>query len=461
MLTRIAVVLVLLAGRTAWSQVEPGATGGTQAISTDNDAQLMMTPPPVSGQAYPTMALSETQANYLSGSVAINGGYVDNLLPGQTASPVNDSTFSILPTVEISRSTPRQQERFTYSPSFIFYQPTNVLDTVDQGAGLTFQDRLTRRATFSVEDTFYRSSNVFDQSYFFSTGAITGSTQTPISTVIYPFEEQLSNTTNAVISYQFARDSMVGGGASYSIVDVPASTNSAGIPNSNVSGASAFYNRRLSRRQYVGFSYQYSRTTIGLVNQQSETQTQSLLPFYTFYFARAVSFSISAGMQRIDVTLPQILPYQSWLPTAVVSVGWQRTRASLAANYTHTTTSGAGQFGAYKANDVDASGGWRVTRSWTIGLTAYHSSTSTVTGEYGTYTGAVVNDVPEPGVYQGGTTTAGQATLTRSLGEHFTAVFGYQRLHQEYPGIPIISANPDSDQEYGRITYQFRRPIRR
>ena len=113
-----------------------------------------------------------------------------------------------------------------------------------------------------MQDTFYRSSDVFDQSYLFSTGAITGSTQTPISTVIYPFEEQLSNTANAVISYQFGRDSMVGGGGSYSIVDFPVSTNTSGISNSNVSGASAFYNRRLSRRQYMGFSYQYSRTII-------------------------------------------------------------------------------------------------------------------------------------------------------------------------------------------------------
>ena len=58
---------------------------------------------------------------------------------------------------------------------------------------------------------------------------------------------------------------MVGGGGSYSIVDFSGSTVTSGISNSNVSGASAFYNRRLSRRQYMGVTYQYSRGITELV----------------------------------------------------------------------------------------------------------------------------------------------------------------------------------------------------
>ena len=450
MFQRIAFLLVLFAATAAWSQVEPGATGGGVDIP-DND-ELMMTPPPVSGAAYPVMTRSELQANYLSASLTVNGGYVDNVLPSQTATPVNDSTFSIYPTIAISRTSSRQQESFTYSPSFIFYQPTNVLDTVDQGATLAFQDRLTQRVILSVQDSFFRSSNVFDQSYLFSSGAVTGSSQTTASIVINPFTEALTNTTNGVISYQYSRNSMVGGGGSYSIVDVPVSINSAGIPNTNIGGASAFYNRRLSRQQYLGLSYQYSRTTSGLLNQQSETQTNLLFPFYTVYFARAFSFSISAGPERVNVALPQSLTYVSWLPNAVVSLGWQANRANIAANYTHTTSSGQGLFGAFVANDISLSGGWRVSRSWTLGLTTYYSNTATATPELTT---SVIS------TFVGGTTIAGQASLTHSIGEHFIATVGYERLHQQYPGIPIIAANPDSDQEYGRIVYQFRKPIRK
>ena len=40
-----------------------------------------------------------------------------------------------------------------------------------------------------------------------------------------------------------------------------------------------------------------------------------------------------------------------------LSVGWQSNRANLAANYTHTASSGQGLFGAYNANAASASGG--------------------------------------------------------------------------------------------------------
>ncbi len=261
MFARITLVLVLLVTMPAWSQVEPGATGG--AATPDNDAQ-MVTPPPVSGEAYPNITGSEIQANYLSTSLAVNGGYVENVFPNSTATPVNDATFSIIPTVAISRSTPRQQETLTYSPSFIFYKPTSVLDTVDQGAAVTFQDRLSPAVTFSLQDNFYRTSDVFDQSYLFSAGAITGSSQTPTTTVIHSIPEQLSNTANAVISYQFGRDSMVGGGGSYSLIDYPFPQTRRAFQIPTMIGASAFYNRRLSRRQYTGVTYQYSRRIAGL-----------------------------------------------------------------------------------------------------------------------------------------------------------------------------------------------------
>ena len=448
MFARITFVFVLLVPRAAWSQVEPGATGGFEAP--DIDTQLMMTPPPVSGQAYPNTFGSETRSNYLLTSLTVNGGYAENVLAENallTATSVNDANFSIFPTFAISRSTPRQQETLTYSPSFMFYQPTSVLDTVDQGAALTFQDRLSPTFALSLQDSFYRTSDVFDQSYLFSAGGITGSTQTLASTVIAPFGQQLNNIANAVISYQFGRDGMVGGGGFYSIADFSSSANASGISNSSESDASAFYNRRLSRAQYIGFDYQYSRTISELMNQQSETQTHSLLPFYTFYFAKAFSVSVSAGAQHVYVTLPQSLTSDLWSPSAVVSVGWQTIRAYIAANYTHTVNSWAGLFGAFTVNSFGASGGWKVARLWTAGLSVYYTNTT--------------NATPVLITLAGGTTIAGQASVTHSLGEHFTASCGYQRLHQEYPDILIISENPDSNQEYGRIAYEFRKPLGR
>jgi hypothetical protein len=37
--------------------------------------------------------------------------------------------------------------------------------------------------------------------------------------------------------------------------------------------------------------------------------------------------------------------------------------------------------------------------------------------------------------------------------------FGYQRLHEDFSDIPIIAANPDSNQVYGKLTYEFTKPM--
>src|SRR5208282_6223365 len=114
MSARVIIALLLLAAKLSWPQVEPSGTGG--AATTDNDTQ-MMTPPPVSGDAYPTTVGSEERSNYLSASIALSGGYDNNVFPGSTASSVkNDGTFSILPTFMLSQSTPRQQTTLSYGP---------------------------------------------------------------------------------------------------------------------------------------------------------------------------------------------------------------------------------------------------------------------------------------------------------------------------------------------------------
>ena len=45
------------------------------------------------------------------------------------------------------------------------------------------------------------------------------------------------------------------------------------------------------------------------------------------------------------------------------------------------------------------------------------------------------------------------------MGEHFSAACGYDRLQENYPGIPFIARNPVSDRESVTITYEFRKPL--
>ena len=453
MFARATLVLLLAAAKLSWPQVEPGATGG--AATPDNDTQ-MMTPPPVSGVAYPTTVGSEERSNYLSAGVVVSGAYVNNVFPeeqvsvspGSTASPVNDGTFSILPAFMLSRSTPRQQTTLSYSPSFLIYDHTTALDTIDQGSALTYVYRLSQQVSVSLGDTFFRSSNVFDQSYTFSSGGITGSTQTPGATVLAPFAELMSNIVHGLVSYQFGRDGMVGAGGSFSTFDYPNPSDSAGLSNSNTSGATAFYDRRLSRSQYLGLGYQYGRTTSSGVGEQTTTDTNSLLPFYTLYFSRTASFSISAGIEHTSVQQVQSRASQSWSPETEISMGWQSSRANLAAYYSYSVTSGGGLVGAFTSNSAGVSAGYKLTRSWSVALSASYVNSNTVSPQIISYG-------------EGGNTASGQVSLSRMFGERIGVGFGYERLHEDFSGIKVISENPDSYEEYARFTYQFRKALGR
>ena len=447
----------------AWSQVEPEAEGGPTPVA---DTQ-MMTPPPVSGIPYANAAASDEAPNVLSARVSVNAAYITNIVSTQTVPPappapsVNDDTFSVYPTFSYARSTLRRQGIVMYSPSFVFYQHTTALDTINHGASLTFQDRLSPHVTFDAEDFFYRTSNVFDQSSIFSGGGVSGSSQTSPTTIIAPFAQQLTNLAHAFFSYQFARDAMIGGGGSDQVVNFPAPASSAGtansntgLANSNETGAWAFYNRRISRMQYMGFSYQWARTAAQATSQQQttgqrrNTQINSLLPFYSFYFTKTASVSISGGAQHVSVTSPDspsVPASNLWSPEADVSVGYQGKSGNLAASYSRAITSGEGLLGAFNTNSASLAGGWNFFRTWIASLSVSYSSTS--------------NATPQISTFAGGNTVSGQASITHSFRESLIVRAGYQRLHQDYSGSTIISAIPDTSQVSGTITYQFSKPL--
>ncbi len=438
------VLIVPLATIPAMAQVEPSATGNAGGSLDESE---MMTPPPVSGMPYANTAGSDARSNYLAANVAVTPAYIDNVLPNSASTPVSDVTYSILPSVSLDHSAPRQKEQLTYSPSFTFYEPTTSLDTVDHNASAAFQYRFSPRVAVSAQDSFTRTSNVYDSNYLFS-NPISGSTLTPTPTAIAPFAEQMINTVNGVLSYQFAPNAMIGGGGSFTNFELPNPAETTGLYNSNASAGQVFYNRRLSRAQYLGLTYQYGRVLAYPVSGVSETQTHTLLPFYTIYFSQAFSASVSAGIQHVDNTATEYPATIEWSPSVVASVGWQGSRGNAAASFSRTVTAGGGLLGAYNSDSISASGGWKLARTWTWGLSVGYASISSVT------------PASFSSLQSGNTLTAG-GLLQHSIGEHFNAGFQYQHLHETYNGIAVINADPDSNRESLTVSYQFRRPLGR
>jgi hypothetical protein len=452
MLTRICLSLALLAATPAWAQLE---STPFEIPATQTDETQMLTPPPVSSEAYPTTVGSQMRSNYLAAGLIINTAYDDNVLPGGSTTPIGDVTYSIFPQITLDRITPREQLALTYSPGFTFYQHTSALNAADQNGTLNFQYRLSQHTTVSVSDSFQKSSNVFNQPYPLSGGAISGSTQSPPVGVIAPYAERLNNIANIGLIYQLSRNGMIGASGILTVANYPTPTEAVGLYNSNSVGGSGFYNRRVSSSQYVGLVYQYVKSNGNPVqpranstNEQTSVKTDTLLPFYTIYLNPTFSISVSGGPQFYEATQSSLLSVRSWTPSATASVGWQRNNTNVVASYSRTVSAAVGLPGAFNSANVYASASWLIARTWSAGCATSYSINKNVTPSF-------------PLSSPGGHSISGSVSMQHSLSEHFKIELGYVRLHQSYSGVAAISDNPDSDREFFSITYQITHPLGR
>jgi len=216
--------LFLLASVPLWSQdgqrsvPVPAATTPVISFSgsPDADPDRMLTPPPVSGAAYPLWFTSEERANYLRGGVTFNTAYSDNVLGATSATPVSDVSYSVWPTIALDETTSRLHTVLTYAPGFTFYPRTSAYNEMDENLSLSVQYRLSPHVTVSLRDGLQKSSNAFNQPDQGLAGAVSGATGEANDSVIAPLADRLSNTGNLGISYQFAANAMVGASGTFS-----------------------------------------------------------------------------------------------------------------------------------------------------------------------------------------------------------------------------------------------------
>ncbi len=445
MLFRACISIALLVPPVLWSQVDMDGL----ADDTDSEVQSqMLIPPPVNGQAYPTTPASEVRSNYLNAGLTFNSAYSDNVLAGSTSSPVSDVSYSVWPTVALDETMPRLHSVLTYSPGFTFYQRTNSRNEMDQNATGELEYRPSQHVTASVRDSFQKTSNVLNQPDLISAGAVYGSPQAPTIAVIAPIADQLNNTMNAEMTYQFSASGMLGAGGKFTNLHYSNPAEVVGLYDSSSRGGSFFYSHRLSARHYIGASYQYSQIMAYPTGGQSQTETHTLFAFYTFYVKSNLSFSLAGGPLHADVTQAPLFAFSSWSPAGAASVGWEGRHTTFAASYSRMITGGGGLLGAFHSNSANASARWQLARTWSVGSAATYAI-------YKTLTPFLTFENP------GGHTTSGTVSLQHQLGQHFNAELGYSRLHQDFSTIFALSRNPDANREFISISYQFSRPLGR
>jgi hypothetical protein len=398
---------------------------------------------------------SQARSNFLAAGFTLNTAYNDNVLVGSSTTPVSDIIYTISPTIALNKATPRQNLVLSYSPGFTFYQRTSTLDSTGQSAAVNFQYRLNPHTTISLSDSFQKSSNVFDQLYPASGGSISGSSQTQAAAVVAPYANQLRNTANVGLSYQFSTNGMIGAEGSVSENNYPDPSQASEFSNSSTVGGSVFYSRRFSERQYFGVTYQYSRSQANPVNAQAnpataqtQVQTHTLLAFYTIYLNPKLSLSLSGGPQYTDAVQPPSPSTSSQTPSVTASIGWQRSHTNFVASYSRTVTGDSGLQGAYNSNSVAASAVWQIRRTWAVSSAANYASTTDITPSF---------SASNPG----GETISGTLSVQHSMSEHLNLNIGYAHLHQSYSGIAQLSSAPDSNREYISISYRLTLPLGR
>ena len=439
MLTRIYVIVMLLAALPVWSQGGTNGTGGS----------AMQTPPPVSGEAYPMAVGSEARSNYLRAGVVLTTAYNDNVLTGIGSEPISDVSYTISPTIALDHTTPRLHQTLTYSPGFTFYQHMGDLNQGSQNLNLNFQYRLSPHITVTVRDTFLKTSNLLNQPFPPYGGSISGSAQSPLKAVVAPTADQLNNNANMELTYQFGRNTMIGASGTFTNLHFPNPSEAIGLSNSDSQGGSVFYSYRLSRTLYFGATYQYSRIFSYPQNEpQNETQTNAGLLFFTIYLKPNLSLSLSGGPQHYNFSQPSLRSSGSWSPAAIVSMGWQGHHTSFSALYAQVITAGEGLSGAYHSNSANASARWQLERNWTVGLTAGYAVTANV-------------DSTMSQANPGGRSASVTASVQHPVSERVNVEFGYTRLHQSYPTIAVVSNAPNTNREYIAVSYRFTRPLGR
>ena len=407
----------------------------------------MVTPPPVSGAAYPTETASESRSNYVLGGLTFTTTYTDNLLGGESTKPISDISYSLWPAIDLNQVTSRLHSDLTYSPGFTFYQHTSSYNQSNQNVGIDVRYRLTPHVTLSLRDSLHKVSNVFNQPDLLAVSPVSGLVQYPTIGIVAPLADQLNNTGNVELTYQFARDSMVGASGIFYNMNFANPGQAKGLYDTASRGGSAFYSHRLAKRHYVGAAYQYQQNLAYPTTGQSQIQTHTTFVFYTVYLRPALSLSLSGGPQHWDIVEPSPSA-QSWSPAGAASLSWQARHTVMSGSFSRMVAGGGGLVGAY--HSTLAAGSFRqvLSRSWNAG----------VTGGYSLYQ----NLEPSLLLFNGGGhTVTGSASVQRKFGESFQAELGYTRLHQSYADIAAVSTFPNVNREWISISYQFARALGR
>jgi hypothetical protein len=405
----------------------------------------MVNPVSINDEGYSMAFASETpRTNYLRGALNMGTAYDDNILltngPG-----ISDIRYSIIPSISLEQSRSRLRWNVDYSPWFTFYQQHSSINEIDQNVAIGLDYRLSPNVTMSVRSSYQKTSDLLSLSGQDTTGSAPAVVPVTNGSIVPPTATSRITTLNDVeLTYQFSENAMIGGKGTMSGLWYPDRANLPGLFDSTSESGEGFYTRRISRRHYIGTTYEFQRL---LTHPSQETQTQSAFGFYTLYLPPTLSFSVFAGPEHSETSGGIAISSAQWSPAAGGSFGWHGGRASVVLTGVKRISDGGGLSGAVNSTSADAAVRWQMARTFTSGMGVGYSSSK-------------VLDSLLP-FSSGGHTWAGTAYVQHPLGERLIVQLRYTRLHQSYTDVSTLANAPDRNNISVSLSYSFERPLGR
>lgn len=428
-------IVVLSLSLPACAQFAGGAMSG-------GSDQAMMAPAAVRIGGDSVAFSSELErSNYLQGGVTVEGAYDDNLFDTNPAE--GDATYTISPyiTFDIARS--RLQWSLNYRPGFTIYQRFSQSDQSEHAFSTSLQYMLSPHVTLSLADTLAKSPSYTNLITPALVDSGSNTLQSPGFLVVPPLTSTLVNQGSGQITYQFARNAMIGGGGNSSELRFLDSAQAVGLFDSSERGGNLFYAHRIADRHYLGLNYTFADILTHPIEVDTKVQTATI--FYSFYLSPRISFSAFGGADHSDTQGGPLPSLNAWSPTEGGGINVQGLQNSLAFTFSRSINPGGGLQSAVHSYTMNTAYRHQFTPHLNGGVQASYSNSTLL----------------QLGVGSGGKILTAGASLDRQLGNHWNAELQYSRLHQDYSNIPSVSNSPDTDRASITVSYQFQKALGR
>jgi hypothetical protein len=413
-----------------------------------------LTPPAIASGVRPPLTVGSEgeRSNFISGTFQVTAAFDDNVL-ASTSDQLSDFSYLFAPGIMFNQTRERWNWTFAYYPGFTINQHLSERNQSAHNLSLDLTYKLTPHVALQLRDSFEKTSDLFSGAFNNSYASESGQLQGPNRSLITPVALRTGNTSDASLSYQFSRSSMVGGGATYYFFNYDDVAGANGTPSTLIDTrsftADGYYAHRFDNRQWLGMAYNFQRL---MFDFGGRTIIHRVLMFYSIPVASHLTLSLWAGpeystINPVSTITTTTSPVSQWSPAGGAAFDWMGQRTGFRAGYVRRINDGGGLSGAVTMQQANASVRRQLSARWTGSLGVSYS------------TNDPLNDVLI--LTSNIQVLSANAGVGYRLTENLNLGLQYSRDRQQYlDSIPPIGA-ANRNRVLVSLSYAFTRPLGR